>query len=37
MKKFFIGMLILGTSVSVAVLVGLLYNFVNITYESRKR
>ena len=28
MKKIFIGILIVGTSVSVAVLIGLLYNFV---------
>lgn len=30
MKKFFIGVLIVGTSVSVAVLIGLLYNFVSV-------
>ena len=30
MKKFFIGMVILGTSVSVATLVILLYNFVRL-------
>lgn len=28
MKKLFIGILIIGTSISVAVLIGLLYNFV---------
>lgn len=30
MKKFFIGMLIVGTSISVAVLIGLLYNFITV-------
>lgn len=30
MKKFLIGMLIIGTSISVAVLIGLLYNFVTV-------
>ena len=28
MKKFWIGLLIVGTSISVAIFVGLLYNFV---------
>ena len=28
MKKFLISILILGTSISVAVLIGLLYNFI---------
>ena len=28
MKKFLIGFLIVGTTISVAVLIGLLYNFV---------
>jgi len=30
MKKFFIGLLICGTTISVAVLIGLLYNFVSV-------
>lgn len=30
MKKFFIGLLIIGTSISVAVLIGLLYNFITV-------
>ena len=30
MKKFWIGILLLGTSISVAVLIGLLYNFVEL-------
>lgn len=30
MKKFLIGILILGTTVSVAFLIGLLYNFVTV-------
>lgn len=30
MKKFLLGMLIIGTSISVAFLIGLLYNFVTV-------
>lgn len=30
MKKFLIGILIVGTSISVAILIGLLYNFVTV-------
>lgn len=30
MKKFLIGMLVIGTSISVAVLIGLLYHFITI-------
>ena len=30
MKKFLIGMLIIGTSISIAVLIGLLYNFITV-------
>lgn len=30
MKKFFMGLLIIGTSLGIAVLIGLLYNFVSV-------
>ncbi len=30
MKKFLIGMLIIGTTISIAVLIGLLYNFITV-------
>ncbi len=30
MKKFLIGILIIGTSISIAVLISLLYNFITV-------
>lgn len=30
MKKFFVGLLIAGTSLSIAFLIGLLYNFIRV-------